>query len=249
MVFALRDGVGELCGITEQGKDMPDVRFIPQDDPQRAVWLNRFAAGLPKYAAQLNTSAADVAQLTAEAAVFVHLCRTRAAFTGYAKALTSWRNAVRDGGKIGAFPQPPTLEPPPPGAVAGIFKRAGQIAQRVKLSPGYSPPIGADLGLIAPKKHPVDLATVQPDIEVIARPGAQPFIKWKKGRMPGVQIYVDRGDGNFGHLTTDVTPGFTDPFPLPPRGTAAVWRYKAIYFKGDAQVGLWSKIVEATVTG
>ena len=227
---------------------MPDVRFIPRHDPQRAQWLNQFAAELPKYAAQLKMSDADVAQLATDAAVFDHLCRTRAAFEDYTKALTFWRNAARDGGTLGNFPQPPQLQPPPPGATAGIFKRAGQIAKRVKTSPGYAPPIGSALGLIAPKKH-LDLATVQPEIEVTAQPGMQPHIKWKRGRLGGVHLHADRGDGNFAYLTTSVLSSFTDTHPLPPHDTAAVWKYKAIYFKGDAEVGQWSSTVSATVTG
>jgi hypothetical protein len=227
---------------------MPDVRFIPRHDPERAEWLKKFAANLPKYAAQLNVTAEAMAQLATDAAVFDHLCRTRAAFDTYTKALTAWRNALRDGGQLSDFPQPPQLEPPPPGAVAGIFPRASQLARYVKLTTRNQPHIATNLGLIAPKRN-LDLATVKPEIRVIATPGMQPFIKWKKGRLDGVHIHVDRGDGNFVWLTSDITPGFTDPSPLPPPGTAVVWRYKAIYFKGDAPVGQWSNIVSVTVTG
>ncbi len=228
---------------------MPDVRFIPRHDPERAVWLKNFAAELPQYAPQLHLGDGDVEQLAADAAVFDHLCRTRAAFETYTKALTARRDALRDGGKLGDFPQPPQLEPPPPGALAGIFKRAGQLAQRVKVSSGYASHIGAALGLIAPKKHPLDLAAVQPKIEVIASPGLQPLLKWKKGRLPGVQIWADYGDGSFVLIDMSTRSTYADKHPLPPRGTAVVWRYKAIYFKDDKMVGQWSNTVSATVTG
>jgi len=44
-------------------------------------------------------------------------------------------------------------------------------------------------------------------------------------------------------------PDYTDPSPLPPAGTSAIWTYRAIYLKGDDKVGQWSDLVRITVTG
>ena len=109
--------------------------------------------------------------------------------------------------------------------------------------------MGAEMGIIAPHRHPLDLATVQPELAATASPGVQPLLKWKRGRLPSVQIFADHGDGKFAFLTSSVLSRFTDHSPLPPRGTAAVWNYKAIYYKDDAQIGQWSKTVSVTVTG
>ena len=63
-----------------------------------------------------------------------------------------------------------------------------------------------------------------------------------------LEIQVDRGDGKgFVFLTYDTTPNYTDTFPLP--ATPTKWKYRAIYRVGDAQVGVWSNMVEITVGG
>ena len=48
-------------------------------------------------------------------------------------------------------------------------------------------------------------------------------------------------------LTTAV-PHCTDTHPLPP-GTAAVWKYRAIYRIGDERVGQWSDVFTCAVRG
>src|SRR6266446_6986031 len=63
-----------------------------------------------------------------------------------------------------------------------------------------------------------------------------------------LEIQVDRGDGKgWVFLTYDTTPNYTDTFPLP--ATPTKWKYRAIYRVGDAQVGVWSNVVEITVGG
>ena len=41
---------------------------------------------------------------------------------------------------------------------------------------------------------------------------------------------------------------YTDPVTLAP-GVAAVWKYRAIYLKGDHVFGQWSDVVSIAVTG
>jgi hypothetical protein len=62
------------------------------------------------------------------------------------------------------------------------------------------------------------------------------------------EIQMDRGDHkDFVLLTYDSTPGYTDTQPFP--ATPTKWTYKAIYCVGDAQVGLWSKLVSIIAGG
>ena len=137
----------------------------------------------------------------------------------------------------------------PQGLVAAFLKRTGKLAHYVKVMPGYAPHMGAAMGLIAPHRHPPDLAAVQPELAATASPGVQPLLKWKRGRLPSVQIFADHGDGKFVLMTLHLGSRYTDRTPLPPPGIAVVWRYKAIYYKDDAQIGQWSKTVSVTVTG
>lgn len=192
-----------------------------------------------------------VAQLVADEAVFAHICRTRTMVVAYAQALTAWRNAARDGTQLGDFPKAPQIDPPPPGAVAGIFTRAGKLAHRIKVLPGYTSTIGAQLGLIAPAKHPVDLSAAKPELEVTASPGQPPVIRWRKGRMGMLAIHVSREGAPFVLLQMCSRNFWTDTSPLPPAGMAQVWRYKAIFVDSGNQqlLGQWSNEVSVAVSG
>jgi len=78
----------------------------------------------------------------------------------------------------------------------------------------------------------------------------KPTIEWKKGDSDGIQLIVDRGDGNGYHwLANDSTPDYPDTEPLPPLGQSATWKYKAIYLLDDEQVGQWSDELVVTVQG
>ena len=60
------------------------------------------------------------------------------------------------------------------------------------------------------------------------------------------ELQVDRGQG-WQLLAMDTTPNYTDTAPFP--ATPTKWKYRAIYRVGDAQVGVWSGVVEIVVGG
>lgn len=55
---------------------------------------------------------------------------------------------------------------------------------------------------------------------------------------------VDRGAG-WVFLAVDTVPAFLDKSRLPK--TPAVWKYRALYLKGDTLVGQWSATASVTV--
>jgi hypothetical protein len=55
--------------------------------------------------------------------------------------------------------------------------------------------------------------------------------------------------GHFIQLAINTEPNTTDNWPLPPLGTSAMWRYKAIYLLHDEQVGQWSDVISVSVGG
>ena len=59
---------------------------------------------------------------------------------------------------------------------------------------------------------------------------------------------VSIGNGQFIYLATDTEPHYIDTVMLAP-GTAAVWRYRAIYLDGDQVFGQWSDVVSLAVQG
>lgn len=60
------------------------------------------------------------------------------------------------------------------------------------------------------------------------------------------QIQVDRGSG-WTLLAFDTTPNYTDTAAHPTSPTK--WKYRAIYYADDTQVGVWSAEVSVIVGG
>ena len=54
--------------------------------------------------------------------------------------------------------------------------------------------------------------------------------------------------GQWVFLAVDTEPHYIDTLALAP-GTAAVWKYRAIYLNGDEQFGQWSDPVSIAVQG
>ena len=78
----------------------------------------------------------------------------------------------------------------------------------------------------------------------------QLVIMWTKGKASGIEIWVDRNNGNdFVLLAVNNEPNTTDPAPLPAPGISATWKYKAIYRLHDEQVGQCSDVISISVGG
>ena len=72
--------------------------------------------------------------------------------------------------------------------------------------------------------------------------------KSPKDNASALEIWVDRTDGsNFVLLAINTEPNTTDTTPLPPAGSSAVWKYKAIYRLHDEPVGQWSDVISVAV--
>ena len=89
----------------------------------------------------------------------------------------------------------------------------------------------------------------KPILNVIIIAG-NPVIMWTKGKASGIEIWVDRKDGNgFVLLAVNNQNNTTAPAPLPPPGTSATWKYKAIYRLHDEPVRQWSDVIRISVGG
>ena len=70
----------------------------------------------------------------------------------------------------------------------------------------------------------------------------------KKQGFPGARLEVDRGNGLWVLLATITSPHYVDTL-TPAPGTAAVWKYRAIYLQGDQPFGQWSDTATIAVQG
>ncbi len=148
------------------------------------------------------------------------------------------------------LPAQPTKGSPPAAIVplADGFGYAGSLASRIKGHADYSEADGNTLGLEGPEIPEPDASTTKPAIKAVIVTGGKVEIQWKKSGFTGVRIEVDRGSGQWVFLDMDTKPHYQDA-ASPAPGATALWKYRAIYLKGDQVFGQWSDAVSIAVTG
>ena len=143
-----------------------------------------------------------------------------------------------------AFPTPI-----PAGVLPGTTSRFASSAKSIKAMANYAEADGYTLGIEGADTGSKDMDAVKPTFSATLTAGGKIKLIWKKDGMNAIDFYVDRGDGTWQFIGTDTTPDFLDKGLLPPAGTSAIWKYKAIYKEDEEHVGLWSDVVSVTVAG
>ena len=229
---------------------MPTSPYMPTDESGKADFLEHFAATLPKYIDILEIKTEDINSVQTDAINFRQALLEHGEWQSFAQHWTAFKNQLRDGegGELD-WPVPPapnSLHQLP--VLAGIFPRISAFVAHLKTKKKFTTAIGQDLWIIGPAQV-TDPTTWKPILHVQLKAG-HPVILWTKGKASAIEIWVDRGDGNgFVLLAVNNEPNTTDPAPLPPPGTSATWRYKAIYRLHDEPVGQWSDVMSISVGG
>ena len=229
---------------------MSTTYYMPTNDSGKADLLDHLANNLTQYQTVLAISAEDIAGVLADALSFRYTLQSMFDMQAYGQAWTEYKNLSRDGVlgfSTAAWPVAPLLVLPTPAAVVpGIIPRLSKLVARIKTNKNYTAAIGQDLWLVG-THSPIDPSTWKPILSLQNNAG-HPTIVWTKGDATAIEIWVDRGDGaNFVLLTMNTEPNTADSSPLPPAGTSAAWKYKAIYHYHDAQVGQWSDVISVAV--
>jgi hypothetical protein len=212
--------------------------------------LHHLNTALPGIADKLGVSADWLARLSRATASLDFALAYQAALKNAAEGASALKNAVIGGPVTGGLSAHPLTRPSPPDGP--LFEDAtgflGELIAYLKGLPGYNDAIGQTLDILPKKAAPVDLDSLQPDLSYKLTNG-QPYLDWSKAGTDALEIEVDRGAGQFALLTIDTSPGYLDAAPLPTAGTAARWRYRAIYRIKDQRVGQWSAVVDVAVMG
>ena len=230
---------------------MPNATAIPRDDASKLALLQHLNAHLPSYATILEISADDLAQLQTGSDVFDYILKVQDATKNYTDALFAVKRALRDGPKNANVKLPPSPTLPPAPATepyADIFGFLGALISRIKKHKNYTEAIGKALNIISAHSPGIDLTTLQPLLTVDFQ-GGHPVLHWESNGADALELEADHGVGSFSLLTIQLSPGYQDNTPLPPAGTAALWKYRAIYRIRDQQVGHWSQVLEVGVKG
>ena len=221
--------------------------YMPNTDNDKADLLDHLAHTLPQYAALLDISPKTIATVTTDASDFRYTFDANGMAQAHSQNWTTFKNQLRDGGTSSNQWPVALILPPPPSVTVnpGIIPRLSALVKQIKAHKNYTEAIGKDLWLIA-SKHVIDPKSWKPLLGIRLQAG-HPVIIWTKGDAAALEIWVDRGEGQFVFLAINIEPYTFDNSVLPPVGTSQIWRYKAIYILHDAQVGQWSDITSVTV--
>ena len=129
--------------------------------------------------------------------------------------------------------------------IGDIFGRFRKLVQTIKNNPNYTETIGDNLGITGAEPPTGGMATSRAEMKPTVTQTLQsghPRLKWKKNKMQGVKIMVDRGTGTFAMLAIDTKTYYLDTFALPAVGASAVWKYMFIY-QNDTELFTKKQIV------
>ncbi len=228
-------------------KSMPKASYIKSADEEFSTQLLTFKNNIGAYTATLGVTAPQVAAQAADATYFEFLVACQQIARNFGQQCTAWKDLIRDGGEPPSTGMPvvPPFPTPPPVVAPGLEARFRGLAQQLKKHPAYNAAIGEALGIEGAAQDAPDLSELRPEISARVV-GSRVEIEWgwqgQRAFLDLCELQVDRGSG-WGILAFDSTPGYVDTQPFPASPTR--WRYRAIYRKGDQQVGQWSQ--EASV--
>jgi hypothetical protein len=224
--------------------------YLETSDEKLAIQVDNFSSKIGLYATDLGISSAEVEGIIKDALFFLWVVTNFKKIDTHKKNWTTFKNILKKGEAnvtINNAPTEPRLDAAPEQVAPGILVRFTTLVNRVKAHQNYTTAIGQNLGIEITTSQQRDLDTAQPTLKPVIRGGVVNLV-WKKGKMGGILIEKDSGNG-FVTLDKDFHPDFIDNSPLPPQGQSAVWKYRAIYLNNDGKVGLWSDIVTVTVAG
>ena len=223
---------------------MSKAGYLPRAEKDRLVWFNNFSDKFSKSAIGLGFTAADVASVFNDAAMFSFLITCVEIYTTAKEQCVDYKNLIGKG-PIGAtggpVPPPPSMSTMPTEVAPGIFPRLSKLVDRIKVSPTYTEAIGKDLGIIGAEQT-VDTDNMKPVLKLVIK-GGQVEVQWTKGDADSIRIESDKGTG-WQFLAIDSVPHYTDTTPIT---AAATWKYRAMYIVADELVGQWSDVASVAV--
>jgi len=229
---------------------MKAQRYYPSRAGDQIPWLTNFQAKLPGYETTLNLPSAHVDACVASCNFAIYVLKDwLPAVREFGPAATSAMELLLSGSGPTAVALPTFSAPALPTGVAavppGALTRVFDMAQLVKASPGYTPTIGNDLGIIG-EEDSTSLDGVAPQVKVKLQPDAVAELQFGKKTAEGVNIYSMRGtETGWQFLARDTYSPYIDNRPLLVAGTPEVRRYRVRFVVDDAEVG---EPFEITVT-
>lgn len=241
---------------------MRHQRYYPSHVGDQISWLINFYTKLPGYETTLGLTGAYVDACVASCKFLVYV------LSSWLPAVRTFNSAATDATALLAHgegstalvlptftaPTPPTgVVPVPPGV---LTPRLFDLVAQIKAAPGYTDPIGDDLGIVGEATGGggaamAAVATVPvPKFKVTAKStvtGPQVALDFIKHGHTGVYIETKRGTGDWEFLATDTFAPYTDTRALLVAGTPEVRQYRMCYWDKGEPTNDWSDIASLTV--
>ena len=175
----------------------PDQRWFPTNLVEQAAWFRNFAEVFASIALDLRFTQADIDSVLADNEVVQFLARDVTAMRMYERALRAFQRSMfygRNGARVAEFPAAPEQDPPLM-VNRGIFERLERLVRRIRTMPGYTPSVGANLGIIPRNEKLPELAAFVPRFRIIPSQ-SRPYsfeVKTTRGKFDGFIVEHRRG--------------------------------------------------------
>jgi len=230
---------------------MARARFYPVRIGDQIVWLRNFRNKIGGYQTTLGYAAGDITAVVADCDRLAWLLDTfQQAVQSFAQAATAHLRLVQNGPGAAPVDPPafslPATPAPPANVVPGALKRLMLFIANLKTRPGYTPPIGEDLGIIGAETS--DDPDAFPNAKATAKSG-QVVINFPKDGHLGVWIESQVGnETEWTHIAIDTSDPYNDTRPLKVAGVPEKRRYRLCFWDGDP-TRVWSPVVEVVYGG
>lgn len=223
---------------------------MPLRESDLVVWYINFKNKMQQlYAASLGFTTSEINSIVADAAMLQYVFQLKDGCKNAAQSFSEILKALRSTTQqtpMGTLPSVPVAGTPPAAVLNGIIARLNGYVQRIRHHANYTLSIGQDLDIIPPS-NTFNPATAKPVLKGRVDSG-YPRLTWRNGKTDGVQLYVDRGDGNgYVLLAKRNSTSYIDIAPMPANTNFVTWSYKARYILDDEEIGLESDILTLEV--
>lgn len=221
---------------------MPKGPWWPTSLADQLVLIQNFQAKIASYASALGMTTEQVTAAQELCNCFISAYGLTEQSRQTMQALTQWRDLVFYGEPKGSAAPPAPVFPTDKMAAytRGVVTQFFELRDMIIASPGYTPAIGDDLGLVGAEIIPVPPSQMTPDLKATVSMGNTVNISGSMQGMDALRVeYAPRG----GSFTTVAfltkTPGGFQITPANPNQPEAGF-IRAVFIKKNAEYGNFS---------
>ncbi len=224
--------------------------YFSTNEADRVVWLTHFCTKLSIHGPEVGLSAADIADIIADAGFYIWLVGTwNPAIQQNALEATAYKANIATGTGSDLIPLPThaVFDQPPAVRLPGVLTRLSNLVQRIKISAGYSDSVGQDLGIIGSQNNSTHLI---PDFTATTERGAsieRVKIVFTKYNHDGVSIDTRRNSGDWEFLTIAMVKPWYDERPLLDAALPEIREYRLRWWDKGVANGEFSPVQRVTV--